>query len=228
MADPDASELLGRAARLYQTAGCDDDACRCLERAGDFAGAGTLHRQCGRFTAAASCYERAGLPMQAAQAHAAAGSHADAARCYLEAGQALHAAWVIAHQLGQSARALATLVEAPPDATGPADMRALGRALVRARCLAATQPDEAARTLRQVAAAFSAEPAGGQAELFAWALAVAETLDRPDLATRLFAAVPAQAADWADWARHRLGTAEGIPLPGGAAPDAPAEGKVSR
>lgn len=228
MADPGVPELLGRAARLYRTAGCDDDACRCLERSGDFAAAAALHRQLGRFAAAAACFERAGQPLQAAPAHAAAGNPADAARCYREAGQALEAAWVIAHHLGQPARALATLLEAPPDAAGPAETRDLRRALVRARCLAATQPDQAARTLRQVAAAFAATATGAQPGLFAWALAVAETLDRPDLAARLFAALPAEAPGWADWARRRLGTADGIPLPGEAGPPAPAAEKAAR
>jgi hypothetical protein len=209
MSSPAAATLLNRAARLYRDAGLDDDACRCLERSGDFAAAGLIHRHAGRFAEAAFCFERAGQTLQAARAHESAGSFADAARCYEATECHLEAAWLLAHRLGSPARALAMVAHLPESDRDTA----LAVALVRARCRAATRPREAAAELRRVIVGLASDRAQAFRYhlTFSWALAVADSLNRPDLTASLYAIHPDGTAAWAGWARSRLGTADGVP-----------------
>lgn len=211
MSEPTALELLGRATRLYREAKLDGDACRCLERAGDFAAAGWLHRDGHRFAEAAACFERGGQWLPAAQAHETARTFDDAARCYQAAGQPLTAAWLLAHHLGRPERALALVAALPVDDPSTE----LGRALVRARCRAATRPRDAAREIRRVVTALATGTlsASAQGGVIARALALAETINRPDLSAALFAVHPGAVSDWAVWASERLGSADGVPAP---------------
>ena len=210
------TELLGRAARCYQSAGAGwmDDACRCFEAVQDFASAARLHELAGRWLRAAECFVRASLWPNAARAYLEAGEPGEAADALLRGGEKGEAAWILADQcrLFTRARSISReLPDAPPAHLAERD-------LIVARCdIGLNRTDAAARALRSalrhldtVGAAF------GRERLDTWALRVADLLRRPDLAALVHAAstragTHMAAEHWREWADGVLGDATGVP-----------------
>lgn len=209
---PDRAALLNKAASCYWQAGCNDDACRCLEKLGDFHGAAPLHERAGRWDRAAWCFEQAGHWSAAARCYRQVGEPLEAARCLVNAGELLEAGWVLAHEAHRPDRARAVLAQVNPQT---AEER-LALALAKARCTAAGERQATGHAVRRVADGLAqTAPGPGQERVIDWALALAEVLDRPDLTAQIYAAaietaVPQAAERWEQWALKRLGNASGI------------------
>lgn len=209
---PDHAALLSKAVACYWRANCNDDACRCLEKLGDFSGAAPWHERAGRWDRAARCFEQAGQWVAAARCYRQAGEPLEAARCLVHAGEWLEAGWLLAHEAHRPDRARAVLAKVNPRTTE----EQLALALAQARCLAGNERYAAGNAVRRAADGLAqTAPGWGRERVFEWALALAEVLDRPDLTAQLYAAAVdaamLQAAEhWEKWALARLGNASGI------------------
>ncbi len=205
--------LLTKAVQCYRAAGHDVDACRCLERLGDYRGAAFLHENARRFSQAAVLYERAELWAAAARCYLQMHAPAQAARCLTEAGDYLEAGWLLAHEAHHFERAQALLTRVEPQSL----QDELALALARARCTVVNRRNEAGAIVRRVSTELAQLPPGpGRDRIVRWALELIEVLNRPDLATQLYAAavaagLPQALEQWETWAQRRLGTAVGLP-----------------
>ncbi len=208
-------ELLACAASCYARAGWNHEACRCYEQTEQHAEAARLYESMELWPAAANAYVLAGAWSSAARCYLRAGDPASAAEYLLKAGELLDAGWVFAERLHRFRRARSVV---DPVATEHASDEA-ARDLVLARCDAGSrQPARAAKRLRQVIDNFGElAPGPGRQRVEEWAAAVAASLGRPDLASRLYAAanaaeVPGAIERWEAWALETLGDATGIPM----------------
>jgi hypothetical protein len=207
---PDTS-LLARAADCYFRAGSPYDAARCYRAAG-------AHR------AAAQTWETLLVFPEAARDYAAAGAHEQAA-------------WILVHHLGDVPAALDELAaaaraagsEAQTDPAGAARppvaaQRAaeLRRRLILARCNVAGDAAlaETLAILGEVMA-YAEHDAQSLLEpgIERLAVAVAESMNRPDLVALVFAAAVRgghhQAVErWDEWSRRVLGVPLVLPAPG--------------
>jgi hypothetical protein len=213
----DRQSLLLRAAECYLGAGLRDDACRCLEQAGDFAGAARQYESLGRPEQAAAAYQHGRLWREAARCFLACDRPLDAAQSLQNADDPLGAAWVLADLAQRYDRARALAQTATPAGDRPAQV--LAHQLVLARCEAGNgnrrrAADLLAGQLRTLA---GLGPDCEPERLLDWALAIAASLDRADLASDLFAVARQSGAfhdleqRWETWAMARLGMAEGVP-----------------
>jgi hypothetical protein len=221
----DRQSLLLRAAECYLGAGLRDDACRCLEQAGDFAGAARQYESLGRPEQAAAAYQHGRLWHEAARCFLACGRPLDAAQSLENAGVPLQAAWVLAEVAQRYDRARALAHTAAPET--PAQI--LEHRLVLARCEAGNGHRRRAADLlageMRTLASLGPDSDPDPERLLDWALGVATALDRADLASDLFALARQSGTfsdlerRWETWAMARLGMAAGVP----AGPGAPAE-----
>ncbi|HLX10923.1 MAG TPA: hypothetical protein VKY89_23945 [Thermoanaerobaculia bacterium] len=206
--------LLEKARQCYLAAGWLVDACRLSENLGDHARAAQLNERLGRVEAAAEAYARAGLWRDAARCFESCGRPREAAECLVESGEFLAASWLLADRAHRFAHAREVAARLEP--ASPAE--ALLRDLVVARCeQGGGEPAAAARRLRQAAAGLG-RIEGVQERLRAeqWALAVGQSLRRPDLVAMVYAAAytagnPGAEERWEIWARDALGDASGVP-----------------
>jgi len=190
VSEPDPA-LLNRAAACYQRLGVLSEAARCYREAGSHRRAAELHERIGRFR--------------------------DAALDHTRADNHELAAWLLAHGVGDPAGARAQLAAAP--ATSPS-RSALRRRLVLARCDAAegTSPRAALATLAAVCAELARPRTVPDPQLESWAVAVAESLGRPDQVALIFAAAVRGgrlgAEDrWRAWMRETLHAELVLPAP---------------
>lgn len=211
----DRQALLLRAAECYLGAGLRDDACRCLEGAGDFAAAARHYEALGRPDQAAVAYQFGRLWRDAARCFLACGRPLDAAQALENAGEPLAAAWVLAEVAQRYDRARALAQSVTPE-TAP---RTMERQLVLARCEAGNGSRVRGADLLagQVRVLADLGPESDPERLLDWALAVAGHLDRADLACALFAVArrtggfPDLEQRWEAWSMDRLGMAAGVP-----------------
>jgi tetratricopeptide (TPR) repeat protein len=210
---PEARRLLEGAARCYLHAGDTEGARRCFEQLGDLAEAARLYEAAGLPRDAADFYEQAGYNPEAARCYRAAGDAAGEARCLALAGEPLRAGWILAHDLGRAAEARALCANAGLglDADG------IAARLVLARCSAALgERAPAARALHQALPALRRIPAGPlRRRLSGWALALAETLHRPDLGAVVITTLEGGAGAgeiWDAWARRTFGEPVAPPI----------------
>jgi hypothetical protein len=209
---PDRAALLSRAVYCYGRAACNDDACRCLEKLGDFSGAAPLHERAERWDRAAWCFEQAGQWVAAARCYRQAGEPLEAARCLVNAGELLEAGWLLAHAAHRPDRARAVLAQVNPRTTE----EQLALALAQARCTVGSERHTADNAVRRVADRLAQTAPGWERDrILDWALALTEVPDRPDLTAQLYAAavdaaIPQAAERWEKWALERLGNASGI------------------
>lgn len=213
-------DLFLRAAQCYVRAGWVDDAGRCFEEAGRPLEAARLYEQRQQWGLAAQAYAEAAEWEAAGRCYLRSGEPEPAADCLLKAGRQLEAAWVLAQDLDQFRRAqdLADAV----DVTGLDDVGASGDALlhelVLARCEAGLRKSkEAARRLRRLLDALPGLLPGVGQRIEGRALAVAESLGRPDLQALIHAAagragLPGAFERWQAWAIDTLGDASGLPI----------------
>lgn len=211
----DRQVLFRRAADCYLRAGLRDDACRCLEEAGEFAAAGREYEALRRPEQAAGAYQRGRLWREAARCLLAAGRPLDAARAFESAGELLAAAWVLADTVGRydHARAVAVGVATATPA------ESIERALVMARCEAGNGNRRHAAELLATAMGEFARLAPGvdYERLFDRALTIGGHLERADLAIALFALARKAGAlcdlerRWEAWAVAQWGAAHGVP-----------------
>ncbi len=237
------SDLLARAASCYARAGWNHEACRCYEQTGHHAEAARLYESMELWPAAANAYVLAGAWSSAARCYLRAGDPASAAENLLKADEHLEAGWVLAERLHRFRRARAVVEPIKTTQThfsAPAQYHPLhpmegtydrssyevadpsaaaARDLVLARCDAGDgQSKPAAKRLRQVIQGFGElDPGPGRQRVEEWAAAVATSLGRPDLVSRLYAAangaeIPGAAERWEAWAVERLGDATGVPM----------------
>lgn len=213
----EAASLLEKARQCYLAAGWLDDACRLSEQLGDHARAGQLHERQERWEAAAEAYVRAGLWREAARCFERCGRTRDAAECLLKAGEPLAASWLLAETAHRFAHAREIAEQIVP--TSPPEE--LLRTLVVARCEAGTgeHPAAARRLRRAMADLGRLEGALERRRVEDWAVAVAQSLRRPDLTALVYAAAFAAgnvgaAERWEIWARQSLGDASGVPRRG--------------
>lgn len=168
--------LWEQAARCYESAGAPAEAARCYLEASAYRRAGDLYRQLGRYAEAAEAY----APISA-----------------------VDAAWLLAHHVGDSARARALL----PNPHDPLEW------LVLARCdiVDGSTMDNVLDALEMARAAIGLQ-IGDQQRIEAWAIQVAESARRYDQVALIFAAcvlAGRQGAEgrWRDWAATHLGGA---------------------
>ena len=172
---------------------------------------------------AARCYREAREHLRAARAWESAGNLRQAAEDYVAAGRRRQAAWLLVQHVGdaETARAVMADADAAPaaasDAPAPPTSReaisALLDRLVLARCDIAegADPTEAVQALRAVADYLASTPTlWFGAEIEPWAVDLARSMNRPDLAALVYAgAVRGQhhgARDrWDEWSRRTLG-----------------------
>jgi hypothetical protein len=208
---PDRTELMRKAAGCFSRGGATRDACRCLEAVEDFSAAGFMHEQDGRMAEAARCFERAGAFLPAARCYLAAGAAPEAGRCLMAAGSRLEAGWTFAHHARDGRRALTVvggLAAGSPEEALSLELVLARSELTRNRRRAALVVHRVTRELGQVAPA-------ARGRIAEWALAVGETLERPDLIANLRAAMvdagmPDALEEWEKWAMRTLGSARGI------------------
>ncbi len=211
---PDRAALLNKAVACYWQANCNDDACRCLEKLGDFGGAAPLHERAGRWDRAAWCFEQAGQWAAAARCYRQAGEPLEAARCLVNAGERLEAGWILAHEAHRPDRARAVLAQVDPRTTE----EQLALEVAQAHCTVGSERHTADNAVRRVADRLAQiAPGWGRERVFGWALALADVLDRPDLTAQLYAAavdaaIPQAIEHWEIWASKRLGNASGIDI----------------
>jgi hypothetical protein len=193
--------LLNRAAGCYASAGSVRDAARC-------------YRAAGAFRRAAASWEQAG-------------ALAEAAADYQAAGMIAEAAWILVHELSDTAAARSVLAGAlEPGAPGAArtqtdQLEALNRSLAGVRCDVAEglPPDAALRVLDDVTACLEGRDYfWGLPELERWAVGLAQAMTRPDLVAQIFAAAvrggqPGAAQRWAAWSREVLHVPLRLPEP---------------
>jgi hypothetical protein len=211
---PDRAALLNKAVSCYWQANCNDDACRCLEKLGDFGGAAPLHERAGRWDRAAWCFEQAGHWPAAARCYRQANEPLEAVRCLINASELLEAGWLLAHEAHRGDHARAILAQVNPQTTE----EQLALALAKARCMVGSERHAAGNVVRRVADGLAqTAPGPGRERVMQWALTLAEVLDRPDLTAQLHAtavdtAIPQAAERWEQWALERLGNASGIDI----------------
>lgn len=207
--------LLLRAAECYLGAGLRDDACRCLEGAGDYAGAARHYESLGRLDQAALAYRLGRAWRDAARCLLACNRPLEAAQSLENAGEPLAAAWVLAEIAQRYDRARALAQSVAPE-TLAATME---RQLVLARCEAGNGSRARAAGLLagQIRALASLGPDADPERLLDWALTVAARLDRADLTGALFAVARRTGGfrdleqRWEIWSMARLGMAAGVP-----------------
>jgi hypothetical protein len=208
-------DLLARAASCYVRAGWKHEAVRCFEQTGQQAEAARLYEDLELWPAAASAYVLAGVWSSAARCFLRADDAASAAKYLLQADELLEAGWVLAERLHRFRRARAVV---EPVATTHASDEA-ARQLVLARCDAGDgQSKPAAKRLGQVIRGFGKlDPGPGRGRVEEWTVAVAASLGRADLVSRLYAVasgaeIPGAVERWEAWAVETLGDATGIPM----------------
>ena len=193
--------LLNRAAGCYTSAGSVRDAARC-------------YRAAGAYRRAAACWEQAG-------------ALAEAAADYQAAGMAAEAAWILVHELRDTAAARSVLASAPepgdPRAarTQTDELEVLNRRLAGARCDVAEgrPPGGALRVLDDVIACLEGRDYfWGLPEVERWAVGLAQAMTRPDLVAQVFAAAvrggqPGAAQRWDVWSREVLHVPLRLPEP---------------
>jgi hypothetical protein len=231
--------LLEAAVRCYQRGGDPEGACRCFDLLGAWEEAARLHERAGRSREAAVRYERAGRFLDGARCYRGSGDLEGEVRCWVRGGEPVRAAWVLAHDLGRAHQAKALLQEllaweeaqspsmihvpgtpaymAPEWARGDPRRYGPGSDIVQARCLVLLGDRRAAaRTLRATFPALRALPPGPErSRLSAWALAVAEALNRPDLAAEILTTIedgPEAERLWDAWAERTFREAVAPPV----------------
>jgi hypothetical protein len=193
--------LLNQAAGCYTRAGSIRDAARCF-------------REAGAFRRAAASWEQAG-------------ALAEAAVDYEAAGMLAEAAWILVHELGDTAAARSVLAIAPEPSdpvaarTQTDEVGILNRRLADVRCdVAEGRPlGGALRVLDDVIASLERRDYfWGLPELERWAVGLAQAMIRPDLVAQVFAAAvrggqPGAAQRWDAWSRDFLHVPLRLPDP---------------
>ncbi len=159
---------------------------------------------------AARCYREAGVPAQAAPLWERAAHYDEAARDYTSAGMHDRSAWLLVHWLGNPQQARAELARW----TSTDVPSSLVRELIRARCAVAedrVDPRAVLAVERATEYLARSSAAGYSLDVEVLAVAVADSLRRPDLSALVFAASvrsgqrPAMAR-WQEWSLQALHT----------------------
>ncbi|SDT45844.1 hypothetical protein [Actinoplanes derwentensis] len=178
--------------------------------------AATCYRRAGRLDDAARCYRGAALHREAAAVWESLGALAEAAVDLARAGRPEQAAWLLVHRLGAPGPARELMESHRPEPeSDDGHRRGLLRSLVLARCDVADDTGAASPATLAVLDTMLAElerpvPAALEHDVEEWAVALAETVHRPDLVALLFAAAlrggrHGAAQRWNSWSVRVLG-----------------------
>ena len=198
--------------------------------------AATCYRRAGHLDDAARCYRDAAMHREAAAVWQSLGALAEAAADLADAGRPEQAAWLLVHHLAAAdqARALVATPPTPPTPdtpSGPAREPAhepaaarradLLRRLVLAHCDVTDADGTASPSALAILDAVMDElpqpaPTALDHDIEDWAVALAETIHRPDLVALLFAAAVrggwhGAAQRWNAWSLQHLGVALVLP-----------------
>lgn len=170
--------------------------------------AAACYHQAGYHEDAARCYQLAGAHRRAAELYELLDDYGAAAGAYVDAGMAVLGAWLLAHRAGEPARAR-TLVGGLDAGTAP-ELRVR---LIVARCelAEAASPQSVRLVVMDVCAALTDREVRADQYVEEWAVALAESAGRYDLAALVYAAAVKGSRygaehRWKLWSRRVLGT----------------------
>jgi hypothetical protein len=175
----EAARLLRKAADCYSVAGWVEAAGQTFMRLGDHRRAAGFFERQELWDQAALAWTRAQDWEQAARCWQRGQRYEDAADCLHRAGHVIEAAWLVAHAAGRWPRSMQWL----EGGSFPDNVDQVAVELVLARCDAGQRPrrTHAGRQLRSLLPRLAAVTDRRRHQLREWALAIADSLGRPDL-----------------------------------------------
>jgi hypothetical protein len=221
--------LYESAASCYERAGYPARAAACLDAAGSSGQAARLFEQAGDLLAAARCHRRAGQTADAERCYLALQQPEEAAACAEEAHELLRAAFILAASSSRVAHARWLATEAlarrrPSETAVQLTAHQLQARAVIALCDARTAGDTEplASALRDIEESLPSLPHSQRLSCETFAVTLADTAGRHDLAARVLAAshragTPGASGRWHSWAARVLRGTTGLPEPAGLA-----------
>lgn len=209
-------ELLEHAARCFEQAELFGEAGECLRDAGLLKSAGSAFYKADDLPRAAESYRAANEMGLAADVYEQLGRPMEAAVCWESVGDTLRSGWVLATRTGRVRTAAGLLRRSTPTTAGGGLRRELGLALCEARTRHQSEPLE--KVLARCETDLPLLTVKERHPVEHWATTAATVADRPDLASRIFAAsyrahTPGAGERWLQWAGDALGGTFGIPAP---------------